>query len=155
MQALWAEPNTTFHGDFHHLDDGGLSLRPRSGRVPVWFGGHAEATFRRVAKCGDGYMPLAYAPGDAALAAFAKLRGLIREAGRKPEDVGLEVWVSPGAGDEDDWRREVAFWKAAGVTHVTAHTTFISEHHRRVNGKSAAEHFAALTRYRAAVADLL
>ena len=91
-------------------------------------------------------MPLAHAPGDGALAAFAKLRELIRDAGRKPEDVGLEVWVSPSVGSEEDWRRE---------THVTAHTTYISEHHRRVSGRTAAEHLAALTRYRAAVADVL
>ncbi|TXL72698.1 LLM class F420-dependent oxidoreductase [Vineibacter terrae] len=155
MQALWAEPHTTFHGEFHHLDDGGLTLRPKSGRVPVWFGGHAEATFHRVAKYGDGYMPLNYAPGDQALAAFEKLRTLIREAGRRPQDVGLEVWVSPGAGSEDDWRREITFWSTAGVTHVTAHTTYVSDHHRRVSGRTAAEHLAALTRYRAAVADLL
>jgi probable F420-dependent oxidoreductase len=155
MQALWAEPHTTFHGEFHHLDDGGLTLRPRSGRVPIWFGGHAEATFHRVAKYGDGYMQLDYAPGDEALATFAKLRALIRDTGRKSEDVGLEVWVSPGAGNEDDWRQEITFWKNAGVTHVTAHTTYISRHHRRVDGRTAAEHLAALTRYRAAVADLL
>ena len=155
MQALWAEPHTTFHGEFHHLDDGGLSLRPKSGRVPIWFGGHAPATLRRVARYGDGYMPLDYAPGDKALELFEKVRTLIREAGRKPEDVGLEVWVSPGAGSEAEWRRDISFWKNAGVTHVTAHTTYISEHHRRVSGRSAAEHLAALTRYRASVADLL
>jgi alkanesulfonate monooxygenase SsuD/methylene tetrahydromethanopterin reductase-like flavin-dependent oxidoreductase (luciferase family) len=125
MQALWAEPHTTFHGEFHHLDNGGLSLRPKSGRVPVWFGGHAAATLHRVAKYGDGYIPL-YGPGEEALATFAKLRTLIREAGRKAEDVGLEVWVSPAAGNEDDWRREIDLWKAAGVTHVTAHTTYTS-----------------------------
>jgi hypothetical protein len=100
-------------------------------------------------------MPLAYAPGDEALATFGKLRALIREAGRKPEDVGLEVWVSPGAGNEEDWRREITFWKNAGVTHVTAHTTYVSEHHQRVRGRGAAEHLAALTRYRSAVAELL
>jgi hypothetical protein len=116
---------------------------------------HAEATFHRVAKYGDGYMQLDYAPGEEALAAFAKLRALVRDAGRKPEDVGLEVWVSPGAGNEDEWRQEFTFWKNAGITHVTAHTTFISKHHRRVAGRSAAEHLAALARYRAAVADLL
>jgi alkanesulfonate monooxygenase SsuD/methylene tetrahydromethanopterin reductase-like flavin-dependent oxidoreductase (luciferase family) len=155
MQALWAEPHTTFHGEFHHLGDGGLTLRPKSGRISVWFGGHAEATFQRVAKYGDGYMQHDYAPGEEALAAFAKLRALIRDAGREPKDVGLEVWVSPGAGNEDEWRQEIKIWKNAGVTHVTAHITFISEHHRRVAGRSAAEHLGALARYRAAVADLL
>jgi hypothetical protein len=100
-------------------------------------------------------MPLAYPAGDAALAAFEKLRKLIHEAGRDPSEVGIEVWVSPGAGTEDDWRREIAFWKKAGVTHVTAHTTYVSGHHKRIAGRTAAEHLAAITRYRAAVADLL
>ena len=57
--------------------------------------------------------------------------------------------------NEDDWRQEITFWKNAGVTPATAHTTYISKHHRRVDGRSAAERLASLTRYRAAVADLL
>jgi len=61
----------TFKGEFHELDDGGINPRPKSGRVPVWFGGHAEATFRRTAKYGDGFMPNRYPPGDDALAAAA------------------------------------------------------------------------------------
>ena len=155
MQALWAEPHVTFAGEFHRLEDVGINPRPASGRVPIWFGGDAEASFRRAAKYGDGFMPLNYPPGDAALAAFEKLRTLTREAGRDPSEVGLEVWVSPGAGSEKEWRREVAFWKSAGVTHITAHTTFNSGHHKRIAGHTAADHIAAITRYRAAVADLL
>ena len=60
MQALWAHPHVKFDGEFHHLDDVGINPRPASGRVPIWFGGHAEATFRRAAKYGDGFMPLAF-----------------------------------------------------------------------------------------------
>jgi probable F420-dependent oxidoreductase len=155
MQALWAEPSVTFAGEFHHLDDGGINPRPKSGRVPVWFGGHAEATFRRAALYGDGFMPLAYPAGDAALVAFDKLRTMTRAAGRDPAAMGLEVWVSPGIGTEADWRREIGFWKKAGVTHVNAHTSYVSAHHKRIAGKSYADHLAAITRYRAAVADLL
>jgi len=155
MQALWAEPHIKFKGEFHQLDDGGINPRPKSGRVPIWFGGHAEATFRRAAKYGDGFMPLAYPAGDEALKAFDKLRGLIRAAGRDPASVGLEVWVSPGIGKEEDWRREIGFWKKAGVTHATVHTTYVSNHHKRIAGKSYAEHLDAITRYRKAVADLL
>jgi probable F420-dependent oxidoreductase len=155
MQALWAEPHVTFDGEFHHIQDAGINPRPASGRVPIWYGGHAEATFRRCARYGDGFMPLAYPPGDAALAAFKKLRRLAGEAGRDPAAIGLEVWVSPGAGGPQEWRREVQFWKAAGVTHLTAHTTYVSKHHQRIAGHSAAEHLAAITRYREAVADLL
>ena len=155
MQALWAKPHVKFSGEFHQLDDGGINPRPQSGRVPIWFGGHAEATFRRTAKYGDGFMPLAYPAGDEALKAFDKLRTMIRAAGRDPASVGLEVWVSPGIGKAEDWRREISFWKKAGVTHVNAHTSYVSAHHKRIAGKSYADHLDAITRYRAAVSDLL
>ena len=155
IQALWAEPHVTFKGEFHQLDEGGINPRPASGRVPIWFGGHAEATFRRTAKYGDGFMPLAWPAGDEALQAFDKLNKLIRAEGRDPASVGLEVWVSPGIGTPDDWRKEIAFWKKAGVTHVNAHTSYVSKHHKRIAGKTYAEHLDAITRYRAAVADLL
>ena len=155
MQALWAEPHVNFDGEFHRIEDAGINPRPASGRVPIWYGGHAEATFRRCARYGDGFMPLAYPPGEAASAAFEKLRALTREAGRDPAALGIEVWVSPGVGGPEDWRREIQFWKAAGVTHLTAHTTYASNHHKRIAGRSAAEHLAAITRYREVVADLL
>ncbi len=155
MQALWAEPHVDFTGKYHRVPDAGINPRPASGRIPVWFGGHAEQTFRRAARYGDGFMPLAYPPDDTALAAFDKLRRLTREAGRDPAEMGVEVWVSPGAGTEQDWRREIAFWKQAGVTHACAHTTFAGGHHRRIAGRTFADHIDAITRYRAAVADLL
>jgi probable F420-dependent oxidoreductase len=155
MQALWAQPHVTLKGEFHTLDDAGINPRPPGGRVPVWFGGHAEATFRRAARYGDGFMPLAYPADDTALRAFDKLRGLMEAEGRAPESVGIEVWVSPGIGNEDDWRREVAFWKRAGVTHVTAHTTYGSKHHKRIAGRGAADHLTAITRFRNAVQELL
>ena len=155
MQALWAEPHVTFDGEFHHIEDAGINPRPALGRVPIWYGGHAEATFRRCARYGDGFMPLAYPPGEAALAAFEKLRTLTREAGRDPVNMGIEVWVSPGSGGPEEWRHEVQFWKSAGVTHLNASTTYSSNRHTRIPGGTAAEHLAALARYREAVADLL
>jgi probable F420-dependent oxidoreductase len=155
MQALWAEPHVKYKSEFHHLDDAGINPRPASGRVPIWYGGHAEATFRRAARYGDGFMPLAYPMGDQALAAFDKLRGLLRENGRDPNQFGIEVWVSPGTGGPDEWRNEIQFWKDAGVTHATVHTTYASPNHKRIAGKTPAEHLAAITSYKKAVEDLL
>ena len=155
MQALWAEPHTTYQSDYHHLDDAGINPRPASGRVPIWYGGHAEATFRRAARYGDGFMPLAYPMGDQALTAFDKLRGLLRENGRDPNNFGIEVWLSPGTGNADDWRKEIQFWKDAGVTHVTLNNTYGRYHHKRIAETSLEAHLDAMARYREAVADLL
>jgi probable F420-dependent oxidoreductase len=155
MQALWAEPHITFKGKYHTIDDSGINPRPASGRVPVWFGGHVDATLQRTAKWGDGWMPLAYPADDTALAAFDKLRGLVRAAGRDPADVGIEVWMSLGNGNPDEWRKEFTFWKNAGVTHVTGHTTYANAHHKRIAGHSFADHLAAITQFRDAVKDLV
>jgi probable F420-dependent oxidoreductase len=155
MQALWSKPHVTFKGRYHTIDDAGINPRPASGHIPVWFGGHAEATLQRTAKYGDGWMPLAYPADDTALAVFEKLRGMIKAEGRDPASVGLEVWQSLGSGDEKAWYEEFAFWKTAGVTHVTAHTTFAMNHHKRIAGHTAADHLAAITRWKQVVADLL
>jgi probable F420-dependent oxidoreductase len=155
MQALWADPHVSFAGRWHRIEDAGINPLPSAGKVPVWFGGHEDVTLRRVAQWGDGWMPLAYPPDDSALAAFEKLRTYIREAGRDPASVGLEVWVSAGAGGPEDWRREIAFWRAAGVTHATVHTTYPRGHHRRIEGRTPEAHLAAITRYREAVSDLI
>ena len=77
MQALWANQHVDFKGKYHTIDDSGINPRPKSGRVPIWFGGHVDATLERTAKWGDGWMPLAYPADDTALKAFDKLRGLI------------------------------------------------------------------------------
>src|SRR3954454_10193952 len=116
MRGLWAEPHVAFKGKWHTIDDAGINPRPASGKVPLWYGGHAEATLRRVVKWGDGWMPLAYGPGDEARAAFDRLRDMAEQAGRDPATIGLDTRVS-AAGDEAKWRGNVRFWKSCGVTH--------------------------------------
>ena len=155
MQALWAAPHVSFKGRWHTIDDAGINPRPASGRVPVWFGGHHEQTLKRIATCGDGWMPNAYAPDRSALAIFETLRALTRAAGRDPAAVGIEVWTSCGAGSDAEWRKETAFWKAAGASHICLTTTFNRRHHHRIAGRTLADHLEAAKRYREAVGDLL
>ena len=70
MQALWAKPHVTFKGRYHTIDDAGINPRPASGRVPLWYGGHHDATLPRIAKWGDGWMPNAYPPDQSAIDVF-------------------------------------------------------------------------------------
>jgi probable F420-dependent oxidoreductase len=155
MQALWAAPHVTFRGKWHRIDDAGINPRPARGRIPIWFGGHMDVTLKRIAKWGDGWMMLAHPPGDAAIAEFDKLRRFTEAEGRDPAGIGIEVWVSTGTGAEAEWREEFRFWKSAGVTRVTLNSMYNRNHHRRIPGRTMADHVDALRRYRAAVADLL
>jgi probable F420-dependent oxidoreductase len=155
MQKLWSEPHVTFTGIWHTIDDAGINPRPASGKVPLWFGGDHDRTLPRIAKWGDGWTVNTHAPDQGALDAFARLRRLTEEAGRDPSDVGIEVWTSMGSGSEADWNREAKFWKQAGVSHLCVTTAFQWRHHRRIAGRSFADHMAALKRFRDAVADAL
>jgi probable F420-dependent oxidoreductase len=155
MQALWKQDHVTFKGRYHTIDDAGINPRPPSGRVPIWFGGHHDATLPRIARWGDGWMPNAYPPDHTALEVMEKLRGLTRAEGRNPNAVGIEVWTSCGTGKPADWRKEVAFWKSAGASHICLTTTFNRRHHHRVAGRTAADHLAAMRTYRDAVSDAL
>jgi len=155
LQALWAEPHVTFKGKWHTVDDAGINPLPKRRRVPIWFGGHEDVTLRRVAQWGDGWIMLAHPCGPAADAEFAKLRGYAQAAGRDPGAIGIEVWVSTGKGGPQDWRREFLAWKAAGVTHVTVNSTYRRGPHKRIAGRSMADHLSAMRAYHAAVADLL
>ncbi len=154
LKELWEEPHVTFRGAWHTIDDAGINPLPPRRSIPLWYGGHNDNTLRRTAKWGDGWIMLAHPAGDAALADFATLRRLAAEAGRPKDAVVIEVWVS-AVGGEDEWRRELQFWNDAGVSHATLNNTFGRYHHRRISGRSLADHMTAMTRYRRAVADLV
>jgi probable F420-dependent oxidoreductase len=147
MQALWAEPHVTFAGKYHTIEDAGINPLPLHRKVPIWFGGHAEVTMQRVVKWGDGWMPLNYAPGDEAVAAFDKLRAMAEAAGRDPASIGIDTRTTVGIGAEAEWRETARFWKSAGVTHLTPGDLFgarASAPHRRSDARRPSRRDQAL-----------
>lgn len=155
LKALWAEPHVSFKGEWHRIEDAGINPLPARRTIPLWFGGHEDVTLRRIAALGDGWIMLKHPMGDAAKAEIAKLRRYVEEAGREPSAVGVEVWVSTAEGGPEDWRKAVRFWRAAGVTHITLNGAYGRTPHRRIAGRTMADHMAAMTQYHSAVADLL
>ncbi|HEX4367125.1 MAG TPA: LLM class F420-dependent oxidoreductase [Rhodopila sp.] len=155
MKALWAEPHVTFRGKYHTIEDAGINPLPPRRAIPIWFGGHADVTVGRVVKSGDGWMPMAYGPGDEARTAFDKMRAQAEAAGRDPASIGIDTRVTAGIGGEAEWRDTVRFWKSCGVTDLTLATYSGRGHLRRIAGRSLKDHIVAIRRYWDAVADLL
>ncbi len=151
MQALWADPHVTFKGRWHDIDDAGINPLPPGRAIPLWFGGHADVTLRRIAKWGAGWIMLAHPQGRAADAEFAKLRRYVEEAGRDPAEVGIEVWVSTAEGGPDDWKRAAEAWAGSGVTHVTVNTVYGRHPHKRIPENTLDAHLRAMEAYWAAV----
>src|SRR5437016_14522545 len=63
MRALWVEPHLAFKGKWHTIEDAGINPRPASGKVPLWYGAHAEATVRGTRKWGEGRVAVADGTG--------------------------------------------------------------------------------------------
>ena len=49
LRALWTQAVVDFDGDRHRVDHLGISPLPVQQPIPIWIGGHAQASLRRVA----------------------------------------------------------------------------------------------------------
>ena len=56
LRLLWRQPVVDYRGEFHRIDRAGLSPRPVRGDIPLYFGGGAEASLKRAARTGDGFV---------------------------------------------------------------------------------------------------
>ncbi len=146
MRALWEQELVTYMGQWHKVSDAGLNPLPMQRPIPIWFGGHADAVVRRLARLGDGWIPL-FAPDEAGRAEIEKMHRYAREAGRDPESIGLESWITIAGKTLDTWRAEAQAWKALGATHLSVNTM-------RAGLASPEAHIDAIGRFMEAVATV-
>ena len=93
---------------------------------------------RRVARLGDGWLPMFRTPAAAA-GHLDTLDRYLAEHGRTRADVGIEARLHWGDGDLDALGRALEEWRAAGATHVSLNTM-------GVGFKTADEHLMAIHR---------
>jgi probable F420-dependent oxidoreductase len=121
MRRLWTEDLVDFEGKYHNVKQAGINPRPVQRPIPVWMGGGAEQVLRRIAKMADGWFPQ-FRPDAKAAETLDRLRTYIRDAGREPEDVGIEGRVSMFNTPEGEWPAAIAAWRDLGVTHLSLNT---------------------------------
>ncbi|MSQ12271.1 MAG: LLM class F420-dependent oxidoreductase [Dehalococcoidia bacterium] len=151
MRELWTKEVVTFEGQWHKVTAAGLNLLPVQRPIPIWIGGMAEATLRRVATSADGWFPL-LPLDDGMRAMLKKLHAFAREAGRDPASIGIEAHVSLRDGDEGYWRTMALGWKEAGATALMVNTMSFSRERAeatRVNFRTVLDHTRALGKARA------
>ena len=121
MRKLWTNDLITYEGRWHKITDAGLNPLPVQQPIPVWFGGAAPQTIRRVATMGDGWFPL-FRPDDRGRELIESMREQAAAAGRGPDDIGVESWVSIRDSSEDEWKRTAEAWRELGATHLSVNT---------------------------------
>ena len=121
LRQVWTQPLVEFSGQWHTIPDAGVNPLPMQRPIPVWFGGHADAVLRRVARMGDGWLPLYPTPGDAR-PAIEQLDRYLAEVGRTRADIGIEPRLGYGSGDPDGWTALIQGWQEIGATHLSVNT---------------------------------
>lgn len=121
LRKLWTNDLITYEGRWHKITDAGLNPLPVQRPIPVWFGGAAPQTLRRVATIGDGWFPL-FRPDERGRELIESMREQADAAGRRPDDIGVESWVSIRDSSEDDWKRTAEAWRELGATHLSVNT---------------------------------
>jgi probable F420-dependent oxidoreductase len=102
-RALWTgEPPVSFTSPTVAFDDVWCLPKPvQPGGVPLWFGGGpTEATARRIAELGDGWLPVGVMPKEQLELGIELIRAAFTAAGRDPRALGVRAGV-PVAIDAD------------------------------------------------------
>ncbi|HLI51893.1 MAG TPA: LLM class F420-dependent oxidoreductase [Thermomicrobiaceae bacterium] len=138
MRLLWTQPSISYQGRYHTLPEVGLNPLPVQQPIPIWLGGTSDATYRRVAKMADGWLPQ-FPPFGEGPEIVERVRQYTREAGRDPAKLGMEARISPRDTNPDEWRRQLDGWRDLGATHLSINTMGMGL-------KSPRDHIAAIER---------
>ncbi|MEN9939191.1 MAG: hypothetical protein RLZZ387_5770 [Chloroflexota bacterium] len=121
LRALFAEQVVDFRGRWHKVEAAGINPLPVRRSVPIWIGGYAEQTLRRIGRIGDGWIVFR-APDDALRAQVQRIRAYAMEAGRDPDAVGLEGQLSLGRVPREQWAAHAEAWRQLGAQYMTINT---------------------------------
>ena len=120
MRKLWSEDSLDYTGDYHRIDKASINPRP-SQPIPVWFGGSAPALLDRVARLGDGWIPLMGA-NDKAQACIDTIKATREAAGLSFDNFGIQAQAQYAGGSPERWQKHAQAWQNMGCTHIAIAT---------------------------------
>jgi probable F420-dependent oxidoreductase len=121
LRALFAEPVVNFDGRWHTIDNAGINPLPVRRSIPIWIGGYAEETLRRIGQIGDGWIVFR-APDENLRVQVERIHAYALDAGRDPHVIGLEGQLSLARVPRERWERHTEAWRALGANYMTINT---------------------------------
>ncbi|MED5341566.1 MAG: LLM class F420-dependent oxidoreductase [Pseudomonadota bacterium] len=120
MRKLWSEDSLDYTGEYHRIDKASINPRP-SKTIPIWFGGSAPALLDRVARLGDGWIPLMGA-NDKAKECIDTIKQTRKAAGLSFANFGIQAQAQYAGGSPERWRKHAEAWREMGCTHLAIAT---------------------------------
>lgn len=99
-RELWTNENPSFSGKYANFSNIFFQPCPVQQPVPIWVGGESGPAMRRTAKLGDAWYPIGTNPRNRLdtlkrlEAGIERLKGMTRDAGRDPSEVGVSYRFS-------------------------------------------------------------
>jgi probable F420-dependent oxidoreductase len=147
LRELWTKPAITLKTPYHAITDAGINPLPVQRPIPLWFGGGSPSPFgihpnmekvtRRIARLGDGWLLPGFAPfsrddlrtrggapNEDAVEIIERFRGYVREYGRNPAKVGIEVTINTSRENQATWIDTAKFWQNLDVNYLSINTMF-------------------------------
>ena len=126
MRELWTQDSLDFKGEFHRINKASINPRPQE-PIPIWFGGSAPALIERVARLGDGWMPLMGA-NEKAAECIREIREAREREGKSMDGFGIQAQAQYKGGTPDIWKKNAASWCEMGATHlaIATHNTGVT-----------------------------
>jgi probable F420-dependent oxidoreductase len=121
MRQLWTHETIDYKGEYHTIPEAGINPLPVQRPIPIWLGGRSDIAYRRAARLADGFMPQ-FPPDEEGIAIVERIRQYVREAGRSPEQFGMEARVSLLDKSPEVWAQEFEGWRNLNATHISVNT---------------------------------
>lgn len=133
LRSLWTDPEFSFSGTWHTMNDVNINPLPIQRPIPIWMGAGRTANpvpppkvLERIGKFADGFMPLFRTNPDTgkldqdALDALEVVRSTAREHERDPARLGLEIGIYPAGRSEGEIVEEIDYLRSIGTTDIHA-----------------------------------
>jgi probable F420-dependent oxidoreductase len=123
LRQYWTDEHVSFKGSWHDLDRVGLNPPPIQRPIPIWMGSFVgavnEKVIERIGRMADGWMPQ-FPPEDLE-PVLDRVKGYARDAGRDPDELGIECVVRASPGDDPKrWVDLAQAYRELGATHLKA-----------------------------------
>jgi probable F420-dependent oxidoreductase len=112
LRRMWSEPYVSFEGQWHQLDNIGVSQLPPP--IPILMGGGPdERILRRIARLGDGWIPLVDP-----IEPLKTLRQFVEEEGKNPSAFPVSGRLMAGQTEPREWVERVKRLHDVGIDDI-------------------------------------
>jgi len=101
LRRYWSEESVSANSQFYQFEAIAMEPKPpQGGKLPIWIGGSADATMKRVGELGDGWLATSQMRDAEVVASKSKILEYAEAAGRDVSAIGFQMMLDTPPRDE-------------------------------------------------------